>query len=791
MPAYKGEALHTDPNLQLGGLLEPAPRDEAFQAIEAVTAWTRDGGRLTFRCRTSAGEEARVLLEAWAPAVVRLRLIPRGEPDDRPMPLLVGRPASPVAVTVAEAAGRITLRTTRLRVHVTRDPWQLLVEDSRGRVVCGENRRDTDLRGNPRVPVLGYARDAAGQVERVHEALMLGPDERLYGFGEKYTPLDKRGQRIDCWNFNSWGTTNERAYKNVPFFMSSRGYGVFVNSLRRSLYELGAARSSVSTTLEVRDGQLDLFIFYGPSLKAVLRGYTALTGRPPVPPRWSFGLWMSRWGYRSRKELEGIADELRRRAVPCDVLHLDPYWMRENQYADLVWDEPAFPDPPAMLAGLRARGFRVCLWLQPWIPRTSEVFAEGEAGGYFARRPDGAVYLYTPTIPLTPVPCGIVDFSNPAALRWYQGKIRRLCEMGVSAFKTDFGEAIPEDAVFHGGVTGRDMHNLYPLLYNRAFYEVFDALGGDRVVWSRSAYAGSQRYPVHWGGDPFCTFTDLALTLWAGLSMGLSGFPFWSHDIGGFEGSPSPELYVRWAQFGLLSSHSRCHGTRPREPWEFGERAVRIFRRYARLRYRLLPYLLTCAHEAARTGCPVLRPMVLEFQDDPATDRLDLQYMLGPSLLVAPIYDGGTRRSMYLPRGSWTDFWSGRTYAGPQTLDYAAPLDRVPLLVREDSILPLGPEMPFTGARPTDPLTLLLYVARAARYTVEEGDHRTRVEAVRRRGGLDVTVVGPERGYVLEPHGLGRVRRVTVNGRALRPDVRGRLEVPASRRGPLRVRFVE
>lgn len=807
MSDYKGEALHTDPNFQLGGLLEPSPKDEGFQAIQQVTGWTRRGSTVTFRCRTSRDEEAQIILQVCAPDLLRLRLVPPGESLERGSLMLVRETFPRAAFTVRETPDRVTVQTSRLRVELAKDPWELSIRDARGRVICRENRSDTNLRGTPRVRFLGYARDASGQVARVHEAFFLAPDECLYGFGEKFTPMDKRGQRIDCWNFNTWGTTNERAYKNVPFFMSSKGYGVFINSSRRSIYDLGTAGSSVSTAIEVRDSRLDLFFLYGPSLKQVLRGYTDLTGRPPVPPKWSFGLWMSRYGYRTRQELEKVGEELRKRDIPCDVLHLDPYWMRENQYADLVWDEQAFPKPAEMIGGLRAKGFRLCLWLQPWIPQTSEVYAEGERGGYFARRADGLVYLYAPTIPRTPVPCGIVDFSNPEAARWYQGKIRRLAEAGVSAFKTDFGEAIPEDAHFHNGLTGKDMHNLYPILYNRTFYEVFEALGGDRVVWSRSAFAGSQRYPVHWGGDPFCSFTDLALALWAGLSIGMSGFPFWSHDIGGFEGKPTPEVYVRWAQFGLLSSHSRCHGTTPREPWEYGDRAVRIFRRYAKLRYRLLPYLYACAHEAARSGIPVMRAMVLEFQDDPLTHGLDLQYMLGPSLLVAPVYDGTTRRSIYLPRGTWTDFWSDRTYQGPSAIEYPAPLEVLPLLVRDDCIIPLGPEMPFVGERPTDPLTLEVYLTSTARCTVEDGDATTRVTAVRRPGVTLITIVGPERTYIITPHRTKTPRRVSVNSRPLprradkkafdhNPqgwwrDPRGRVQVKVRGSGELRVRLLD
>jgi alpha-D-xyloside xylohydrolase len=774
MSKYTGEALHTDPNFQLGGLLEPSLKDEKFQAIQKVTAWMRRGSTVTFRCRTSGDEEAQVILQACAPDLLRLRLIPREEALKSSPLMLVRETFPPVPLSIRETPDRVVVRTSRLHIQVAKDPWELSIRDGRGKVICRENRSDTNLRGAPRVKFLGFARDASGQVERVHEALFLAPDERLYGFGEKFTPMDKRGQRIDCWNFNTWGTTNERAYKNVPFFMSSKGYGVFVHSSRRSLYELGTAGSSVSTAIEVRDSRLDLFILYGPSLKQVLRRYTDLTGRPPVPPKWSFGLWMSRYGYRTRRELESVGKELRKRDIPCDVLHLDPYWMRENQYADLVWDQQAFPHPAEMIRGLRAKGFRLSLWLQPWIPQTSEVYGEGEAGGYFARRADGSVYLYAPTIPRKPVPCGIVDFSNPGAVQWYQEKIRRLAEMGVAAFKTDFGEAIPEDAHFHNGLTGRDMHNLYPILYNRTFYEVFEALGGDRVVWSRSAFAGSQRYPVHWGGDPFCTFTDLALSLWAGLSMGMSGFPFWSHDIGGFQGRPTPEVYVRWAQCGLLSSHSRSHGTTPREPWEYGDRALQIFRRYAKLRYRLLPYLYTCAHEAAATGTPVMRPMVLEFQNDQLTHRLDLQYMLGPSLLVAPVLDETTKRSVYLPRGTWTDFWSDRTHQGPGVIEYPAPLDVLPLLVRDDSIVPLGPEMSFVGEKQTDPLTLEMYLTARAQCTVKEDDATIHVKAVRLPEVTQIAVAGPERTYLLRLHRTKAPARVMLNNRPLvrRPDKR-------------------
>jgi alpha-D-xyloside xylohydrolase len=410
----------------------------------------------------------------------------------------------------------------------------------------------------------------------------------------------------------------------------------------------------------------------------------------------------------------------------------------------------------------------VVLWIQPWIPRQSEVFAEAADRGYFARRHDGSIYLYAPTIPAgEPNPSGIMDFTNPEAAAWYGERIGTLVRMGVDGFKTDFGEAIPEDGVFHAG-SGRMVHNIYSFHYNRTVYEAVQRhhpTGG--VVWGRSGWAGSQRFPIAWSGDPLANFRHMACTLWGGLSYGLSGIPFWSHDIGGYHGQPGTELYLRWAAFCLLSSHARAHGDTTREPWDFGQEALATFRGLARLRYRLLPYIYSCAQEAHLDGQPVLRAMVLEFQDDPLTHRLDLQYMLGPSLLVAPVMAAGGQGVAYLPAGRWRDFWTGQEVVGPLWWRDRVPLDRIPLFQREDTIVAFGPDLERSDHARFDPLTLRVNLHRRAHALVRDDDETLEV-TVTRSGDEVVATIGPTgRRLLLELPGLPRARQVNQSGAGL------------------------
>lgn len=714
--AMNQEDLSGNPNMQLGGLLAPWPSDDGVQIVEEVLTYRVEDGRIILDCWTSGGEWATVVLTPVNGHVLRLTLHPSGAPrTPRQTPCLVEQDPraepyvyangqeSGLRIDVQERDGVISIWIADMLVEITKKPWELVLKNRYGYQILREHRADTNLRGWRRASWLGYRRGPDDTVTSTFEALALAPDEHIYGLGEKFMPFDRRGQKIESWNYNTWGATNERAYKNIPFFVSSRGYGVFLNTTFKTTWDIGSgATSSISTQIETEDDRLDLFFIWGPRIADILTRYTALTGRPPVPPRWSFGFWQSKCTYSSWDEVWEIVRKARAERVPTDVVHLDPPWLRDRMYADLVWDETRFPDPAGNLARLRAEGIRISLWLQPWIPEESEVFAEGQEQGAFATREDGSVYFYAPTIPgRPPSRCGIVDFSSPTGREWYIQKILGLLSQGVSAFKTDFGEAIPEDAVFANGMRGAEMHNLYPLLYNAAFYEAFERSGraDDLVCWGRSGWAGIQRYPVSWSGDMLCNFPSMTCTLWSGLSFSLSGVAFWSHDIGGFMGETNPELYVRWAQWGLLSSHSRAHGTANREPWSQGEQALTIFREFDELRYQLIPYLYSLAHEAHQTGLPLMRPMVLEFQDDPATHTIDSQYLLGPSLLVAPVLEQGlTSRQTYLPRGTWYNFWTDTAYEGGRWLHLPTQaLEMMPLFVKAGTILPLGPIQQHTG----------------------------------------------------------------------------------------------
>jgi alpha-D-xyloside xylohydrolase len=670
-----------------------------------------------FEVESDAGDPAQVEITLPHPAIIRLRMAPGqlGAPNDR---LLVEGQEPVTGSTLGADLTGLTLSTPDLRLRVDKDPWRLSVIGPDDHPIVAQATDDRDITGQFEVMPLGWEKGKDDAPRRVFGALSLAPDERFYGFGERFVPIDQRGRRWESWTTDALSTATPRAYKPVPFGLSSRGYGLFVNSTARITFDLGAT-SSLSAAFALDATELDYFLIYGPALSDVLRRYWRLTGEPPLPPRWSFGFWSSRFGYRSRDEVEKVARGYRERAIPCDVIHLDPQWMgAEENWCNLTWDTTAFPDPSEMLAYLRGQGLRVCLWENPYVPQGSDLYAEGAVNGYFVRDAQGEPYLI-PGWTQAGTPTAVVDFTNPDAVAWWQEKHRRLMAMGVAAFKTDFGEWAPADGLYHDGTPGDQAHNLYPLLYNGAVFQVVNAHGGGQgVLWSRAATAGGQRYPVHWGGDSRTTFGHMAASLRGGLNFILSGFGYWSHDIGGFIGESNPALYARWAQFGLFCSHARAHGTSPREPWLFGEETEAIFKKYATLRYRLLPYIYSCAARTAVTGRPLMRPLLLDYQDDPTTHALDLQYLFGDDFMVAPVFAEEDDVSLYLPEGRWIDYWSKQTHAGPGWITVHAPLDTLPLFVREGAIIPMGPQVQHVGEKPLNPLTLDVYPAGEAAFTI-------------------------------------------------------------------------
>ena len=510
--------------------------------------------------------------------------------------------------------------------------------------------------------------------------LNLGVGELVYGLGERFTAFAKNGQSVDIWNADG-GTSSEQAYKNIPFYLTNRGYGVFVNNTGKVSFEV-ASEVVEKVQFSAQSQDLQYFVIYGPTPAEILEKYTALTGRAPQLPEWSFGLWLSTSFVTDydEKTVTAFIDEMENREIPLDVFHFDCFWMREYQWCDFQWDPRTFPEPKAMLTRLKSRGLKISLWINPYIGQASPLFAEGKSGGYFLKRSDGSVWQWD----LWQAGNAIVDFTNPQAREWFKSKLRPLLEMGVDCFKTDFGERIPTDVIYHNGADPMQMHNLYTQLYNATVWELLQEVKGkDAIVFARSATVGGQKMPVHWGGDNSSSFESMAESLRGGLSLSLSGFGYWSHDIGGFEGTPDPAVFKRWLAFGLLSSHSRLHGNESvRVPWSIDEEAVDVTRTFANLKKKLRPYLVETMREVSEKGLPMMRPMLLAFPEDPTSWFLDQQYMLGPDLLVAPVFSAEGDVTFYLPAGMWRNYFTNEIIEGGRWLTETHGFNSLPLYER-------------------------------------------------------------------------------------------------------------
>ena len=558
---------------------------------------------------------------------------------------------------------------------------------------AGDWRMDF-LRGEERITSsslggAGYAVNRADNQAYVFERLDLGVGELVYGLGERFTSFVKNGQVVEMWN-DDGGTSTEQAYKNIPFFLTNRGWGAFVNHPERVSFEVASEHVS-KVQFSVAGEALEYFVIDGPTPKGVLDRYTGLTGRPALPPPWSFGLWLttSFTTDYDEKTVNSFVDGMAERDIPLHVFHFDCFWMRGQHWCDFVWDPVAFPDPDGMLARLKAKGLKICVWINPYIAQRSRLFAEGKAKGYLITRPNGDVWQWDHW----QSGMAFVDFTNPDATAWYLGYLEGLLAQGVDTFKTDFGEETPTDVVFHDGSDPLKMHNYYTFLYNKAVFGLLERVRGEHeaVVFARSATAGGQRFPVHWGGDNVATYKSMAESLRGGLSLGLSGFGFWSHDIGGFNNKAPAHVYKRWCAFGLFSSHSRLHGhTSYRVPWIFDEEAVDVLRFFTKLKCRLMPYLFAAASEAHATGLPMMRAMVLEFPGDPAAEGLDRQYMLGASLLVAPVFSEEGDVLVYLPEGRWQHLITGAVVEGGRWRKEHHGFMSLPVYVRPNSLIAWG-----------------------------------------------------------------------------------------------------
>jgi alpha-D-xyloside xylohydrolase len=583
---------------------------------------------------------------------------------------------APVAIARDDKSATITSGSLTARVKA-KDGWDLSFE-SEGRVIT----RASGWKG------MGYMQRSDGS-NYMHTSLALGVGENVYGLGERFTSFVKNGQVVEIANKDG-GTACEQAYKNVPFYLTSKGYGVLVNETGHVSFEVASENVS-RVQFSIPGESIEYFVIAGPTPKDVLRRLTALTGRPALPPEWSFGLWLSTSFTTSydEKTCNSFIDGMRDRDLPLSVFHFDCFWMREFDWCSFEWDPRVFPDPRGTLKRFHERGLKISVWINSYIAQRSPLFAEGAAKGYFIKRTDGSVWQTDQWQP----GMAIVDFTNPEACKWFAGHMKRLLDMGVDAIKTDFGERIPtEGVVYHDGSDPAKMHNFYTILYNECVFNAIREVRGEgeAVLFARSAYASGQRFPIHWGGDCWSTFESMAESLRGGLSLSLSGFGFWSHDIGGFEGSSPAYIYKRWTAFGLMSSHSRLHGSSTyRIPWAYDDEACDVLRFFTKLKCSLMPYLWATAQEAHTQGIPCMRAMLLEFPEDATCETLDRQYMLGGSLLVCPVLsEDGTVR-YFLPKGRWTNLLTNEVREGGWYTEKHGFLS-MPLYVRENTLLAVG-----------------------------------------------------------------------------------------------------
>lgn len=610
------------------------------------------------------------------PRTVRLQFASRDQPlEDRSSLMLDGPLSEDDSWAVEESENAVTYTSEHGQVRLIKDPWHIEFYDENGELLTRTHTLgDSKTLASP--TPFSFVRRAEDFGRTFAASFELSHDEKLFGGGESFTRLNKRGQKMVLYLRDGMGSQTSLMYKPVPVFLSSEGYGMFTHTTAPVTFDFGHSFDG-RNTIFTGDDTLDLFVFLG-TPKEVLSAYTGVTGRSPVPPLWSFGLWMSRITYESEEEVRTVADQLREHRIPSDVIHLDTGWFETEWRNNYKFAPSRFSDPEAMMSDLRDQGFRLSIWQLPYFTTKNDLFDTIVENDYAVTNRGGE----------RPFLSAILDFSNPDAVNWYEEKLTGLLEQGVSVIKADFGENAPLHGVYDSGRTGFYEHNLYPLRYNKIVSDLTNEITGEPIIWGRSAWAGSQRYPVHWSGDAGNTNSAMAATLRAGLSFGLTGFTYWSHDMGGFPETPSKDLYRRWLGFGAFTSHTRAHGQPPREPWEYGEEFTDTYRRTIGTKYALMPYIYAEATHASAQGHPMLRTLFFEYPDDPTSWFVDDQYLFGSRLLVAPLLEEGETRDVYLPPGSWIDYQTGEVYEGTQWHELEAGEMPVIVLVKNHTVLP-------------------------------------------------------------------------------------------------------
>ena len=722
----------------------------SYKSEEGQVTICAPSRRIWHRGDTLGGPVFTIQISAPCPEVLRIRTFHflGGLEKDTGFEL---EPEQRGCLKVWEGDRCLTVESGSLRVEIDKDTCDMTYYRGEEKITSSRGRGHAYFKAQNRDYLSGDVSDTY-----MREQLSLSVGELIYGLGERFGAFVKNGQSIDIWNEDG-GTSTEQSYKNIPFYLSNKGYGVLVNHPERVSFEV-ASEFVREVNFSVQGEQMDYFLINGPSMKEVLMRYTDITGKPALPAPWTFGLWLSTSFTTKYDEqtVTGFVDEMFRRDIPLAVFHFDCFWMKEFKWCNFRWDSDVFPDPEGMLGRLKEKGLKICVWINSYVGQESEMFREGMEGGFFLKRPDGTVWqtdVWQPGL-------AIVDFTNPAACEWYGKKLEALLDMGVDCFKTDFGERIPVDVVYYNGADPRKMHNYYTYLYNKTVYEVLCRKKGKKeaILFARSATAGNQKFPVHWGGDCSSRYESMEESLRGGLSLTSSGFGFWSHDIGGFEDTSTADVYKRWCAFGLLSTHSRLHGSSAyRVPWLYDEEAVEVLRFFTCLKASLMPYLYGSAVETAQSGIPMMRSMVLEFPEDRNCDYLARQYMLGEKLLIAPIFNEQGVAEYYLPEGRWTSFLTGEVKEGGRWYREVHDYFSMPILVRENSILALGSKSDSAVYDYADHVDFCVYELTEGRDTAAkvyspENVLEAEIHIVKEGGSIQMKVEAPKNCRIILKH---------------------------------------
>ena len=610
-----------------------------------------------------------------SPKTVRMRMLSSKNEPEADNVMLLSEPTDKGGWKYTKTANGYRYDGANGSIIIDTYPWKIRLLDRNGKQMtqtrCWKDNDTTQVKVLP----FCFLRRGDTNEREFNPVFDISPNEKIVGCGESFGHLNKVGQKFNIFVTDPQGPETPDMYKPIPFFMSSRGYGLFLHSSAPQTYDFGESYVG-AMKLFMKDENFDGFVFFGEP-KDILDEYTALTGKSQMPPLWSFGTWMSRISYFSQKEGYDIAKNLRQHKIPADVIHFDTGWFTTDWQCDYEFDKTRFPNPQKMINDLKNDGFHISLWQLPYfVPRNK----------YYKEIIDKKLYVKNANGTL-PYEDAVPDFSNPETVKWYQGKLAGLLKMGVGAIKVDFGEAAPIDGIYASGRGGLYEHNLYPVRYNKAVADITKETHGENIIWARSAYAGSQRYPLHWGGDAANTDMAMLSDLRGGISFGLSGFSFWSHDIGGFVQSTPENLYRRWLPIGFLSSHSRAHGAPPTEPWLYNTSFTDAFRACAEMKYKLMPYVYAQAKNCTEKGLPMVRALCVEYPHDLAVWDIEDEYLFGSDILVAPLFENTKSRSVYLPGGKWIDYQTGTIYAKGYNDIEASKIPCI-ILVRDGAVIP-------------------------------------------------------------------------------------------------------